>query len=545
MTIADNRTLISAADAQGSWVDLANGTMNATAASNNFIEGTGSIEGRSSKSTDGIFWDYGSTQDFTDVVFYFWANMAAASLLDLKANQGLTMRFTGASQADFFEINVAGSDTYGGGWKMFVVDASVAKTASDNTGGTPPAVTAVQFVGIVVTTTATAPGSDPNFFVDSSWSLAAATPGIIIAGQNAAAAWTIADLVAAADPADVNKAWGTVTALPNGTVSINTPIQFGLNDATQDEFEDTNQVLGWEVADVPDGFYGFSIVAGTGQNDVTWGIKSGTGDTATGAQGFVVTTGGPRWFIDFDDANIDALGLYGCSLIGGGDFLMGVSTVDVVSTVYIDCTSAAVHNSNQLRNTIVAANTATGVAFMTTDDLADIIFCAFAFSVGHAIELDAATPTAQTNKGNTFSGYTNSVDSLSAAILNSAAGALTITNSDGANLETSSYRNTGGGSVSVVAGVTITLTFLDDDTGSVIEGLSVVLGTAPGLVDVIDNLLTNASGVVTTSYTGSVPDVVEGFGAKGSEEITYKRRAIGGTVAAGTGLAATIRMTPD
>jgi hypothetical protein len=104
---------------------------------------------------------------------------------------------------------------------------------------------------------------------------------------------------------------------------------------------------------------------------------------------------------------------------------------------------------------------------------------------------------------------------------------------------------TDGATVNIEQSVPVTYTFVDDDTDSPIEGLNVTLGTGPGLVDVIDNVLTNASGVVSVSYTGTTPDTVEGFGQKGSEEPVYKRRAIGGTIAAGTGLVATVRMTPD
>ena len=62
--------------------------------------------------------------------------------------------------------------------------------------------------------------------------------------------------------------------------------------------------------------------------------------------------------------------------------------------------------------------------------------------------------------GNLFSGYTNTVDSTDAAILNSAAGTLTISSSDGSDLQTNSYRNTGGGGVTIENNVSVTFSGL-------------------------------------------------------------------------------------
>jgi hypothetical protein len=466
VAIVDGRTLISNANAQGSWVDDAGGTMGATAASNNFIVGTGSIEGRSSKSTNAIQWDFGSPQDFTDTVFYIWCNMSAAALLDLKANQGLTMRFSGATQTDWFEINVAGSDTYGGGWKMFVVDASVAKTASDNTNGTPPAVTAVQFVGISVTTTATAPGSDPNFFIDASWHVAVGTPGIRVEGQNAAAAWTMADILAAAVSTGTDAPWGMLAELDNGTLTCNAHIRFGADDATQDEFADTNIILGFEVADVVDGFFGFDGVAGAGQMDVTFGIKTGTGNDATGAQGFVITSGGPRWFMDFStDADIDSAGFYGCQFVVGEIFDLDSVSCDLATVVFNDCDKAHFSNAKVVRATVVAATTADGVAFCDTDDLGDIANSSFEFSDGHGIEILTGGPASQNNVGNIFSGAyggtpgdnnTPASGSNDAMIYNNSAAAKTFNRSGGGTQP--SFRNGASATSDDVAAINLTFT---------------------------------------------------------------------------------------
>lgn len=466
MAITDNRTLIDNANAIGSWVDEIGGTMGVVSGTDNFIFGTGAIEAQSSKTTDGILWDFGSTQDFTDVTFYFWVNMIQAALLDLQANQGMTMRFCGPTITDFFEIDIGGGDTYFGGFKMFVVDASVAKTASDNTGGTPPAVNAVQFVGITVTTTANSPGSSANFFVDICWQLPAATPGILVAGRGVAdAPWTLQDIIDAGDRTDLAKAWGMNERLTNGTVAGNAPIRFGSDDAVIDDFEDTNEVFGWESNFVVDGFYGFSGIAGSAQMDVTMGIKSGTGNAATGAQGFQIVTGGPRWFMDFTDTDIDTAGFYGCLFSGGEVLDLAVGGVDLATVVFVDCNKCHVSNANIVRASVVAANTADGVAFMDTDDLGDIVFSNFEFSDGHGIEILASGPATQSDTGNTFSGsfggtpgsnLVASSGSNDAMIYNNSAAAKTFNGADGAT--TPSFRNGASATSTYANNVTITFT---------------------------------------------------------------------------------------
>lgn len=553
--ITDNRTAVYAFDATTSTVDLAGaGAGSLDSPPEVFIQNGASIGSVTTSSRTGIMYDAGSAQDWSNNVFYIWINCGIVGLLDLKANAGFTIRFAGATVTDWFEVYVGGSDSWPpaveGGWVQFVVDIEDARAAAivgtvGGVNGTTPATSAIQYVGWSAITATVMTKMVDNTWIDEIRRLPDGSPGIIVEGRNGGSTdWDFDDIIT-----ELGIGVGTAKAGPGGAVLLNTPVQFGIDDTSTHAFTDLNKIILWEDQEfAPADLYGFSALGNSGgTTDIDLGLKTGTGDDATGAQGIVVSAAasGVRWSMDFNDPNLDSINLYGCQFQHGSDFLLDDAAVSVISTTYLDCTSAEVHNSEQLRNSIVDANTADGVAFMRTDDINDIKYCSFGFSDGHAIELDAATPTAQSNVGNLFNGYTNSVDSTDAAVLNSAAGALTITNSLGSNLATNSYRDTGGGSVTIVAGVPITLTFVDDSDGSPIEGLNVTLGTAPGLVDVIDNLLTNASGVVDISYTGSTPDVVEGFAQKGSEEPVFKRRAIGGTVAAGTGLIATIRMSPD
>lgn len=546
MAILDNRTSLTNADAVTNFEDIA-GAAAGTADAETFIEGSGSVAGAQSSTSArfGLLYNNGSTLTLSGRVVYLWWNFAAAGLLATEANDGIAVRFTGATVTDWAERTIGGVDTYQGGWVMFVIDVDEALANADNTNGTPPTANNIQRIGITVAGLTSMPKMQDNFFQDAIWYVDSAVPAMLVEGQNSGPDWTWDDLVTTSEAS----AWGLAEAGPGGSVVLRGGVRFGANDAVTHGFSDTNKIVLFEQAvhGVPTGFYNLEVIGGSGTQSFEMGIKTGTGDDATGSQGCIVSAEatGDRWDFVADDGNVDACNLYGCQFIHGGEFQFDSAAVSVIGSTYLDGSLAEVHNSEQLRNSIVDANTADGVAFMRTDDINDIKFCVFEFSDGHAIELDAATPTAQSNVGNLFAGYTNTEDSTDAAILNSAAGNLTVTNSLGSNLATNSFRNTGGGDVTIVAGVPVTLTFLDDETGSPIEGLNVILGTGPGLVDVIDNILTDSSGQVDVTYTGSVPDAVEGFARKGTEEPVYVARAIGGTVAASTGLVATIRMSPD
>lgn len=145
---------------------------------------------------------------------------------------------------------------------------------------------------------------------------------------------------------------------------------------------------------------------------------------------------------------------------------------------------------------------------------------------------------------NTAGTYNFSNVTINGDIFNDdASGNVTINSLNGSVLSTTEP-GTGNGLVNIVTSVDVQITCIDNDTQLPIEGVNVVLGTGPGLVDVVDNILTNASGLASTTFGGSTPVAVQGFAAKGSEEPVYKRAAISGTVTA-TGLTATVSMVRD
>ena len=466
--ITDNRTLLfngnsTTADNGGDWTSLSSTSV--TLDTDVKIEGTGSIAEQITNSTRTILWDNGSTIDVSNSHFYVWVNCGIVGLLATKASGGFTVRMTGPSSANFVEWYVGGSDDWptaiAGGWVQFVVDTAATPS---NTGGTAPALTAIQGFGVAAVTGGTMTKVADNTWVDAGWTLADGTAGIIVEGRNGGTTdWDFADILT-----QITTASGALKAGPSGTYVLNTPIQIGINDTTTHGFADTNQTILWDnqefaAADL----YKFSALGNAGgTTNITLGLKTGTGSAATGAQGvtFQGAATGVRFDVDLNDANLDTIGLYGCNFVHGGTLDLDAASTDLASCLFLDCSKANVSNATIVRATVVDANTADGTAFMVTDDMSDIINSSFFFSDGHAIELNATTPTSQNNVGNQFSGYTNTINSTDAAILNSAAGSLSISSSGGSNLNTSSYRNTGGGSVTITNNISVTLTGMKDNT---------------------------------------------------------------------------------
>ncbi len=549
----DNRTLIATGEVAdptpGVWENLG-GTTAVLDDEISYDTYTGSIGDFCTTTRDGTFWnDEGVGLFSSGDHAYFLINCGIVSLLATKAAGGVTFRVTGATATDWAEFELFGSDewpsAFDGGWVQVVVDIDELLANPTNTNGSAPTVGNIQRAGFTFITATVMPRMADNFWVGGFHILPAATPAIIVEGRDGGSTdwdWASVAAVAAVQLSAVLKPG------PGGTFVCRGPIQFGISDGSTHAFTELNKTFLFDTQEVMlDGFYGLSALGDTGTTDVDFGLKTGTGDDATGAQGGVIQAAdtAARWFMDFNDPDVDAVNFYGAQLIHGGDLLLDDPAVSCISTTYLDCLSAEIHNSEQLRNKIIDAATADSVAFMRTDDMADIVFCEFAFSDGHAIELDAATPTAQSNKGNLFVGYTNTVDSTDAAIHNSAAGALTVTNSDNSNLASDSYRNTGGGSVTIVAGVTVTVKCIDAETGANLEGIAVNLGTSGfGSNDVIGFELTNASGEVSVSYTGSTPQAVNGFAGQGTKLPTYVRANITATIST-TGVLIVVPMSSD
>ncbi len=470
-TITDARTLVDDA------TDDANYVGSTSPADNTDIKivGASSIGDQMNDTTRYVMFDAGTVQSgWANNTFYIWINCGIVGLLATKASSGFTIRFAGATVSDYFEVNVGGSDSWPtaieGGWVQFVVDIEEAHTlatgSTGGTGGTKPTTAQIQHVGYSAITATVMTKVGDNTWIDEIRRLPAGDPGIIVQGRSGGAtAWTSANIFT-----ELGVEAGTFVEGAAGTYVLRTPIQFGVDDTVTHLFEDTNQIWLWDEQEfITDDYYFLEAIGNSGgTTDIKFGLKSGSGDDATGSQGFTIAAAstGFTWAMTFNDVDLDSANFYGCSFIHGGAFLFNDVAVSCISTLYVDCVSALITGSEQLRISVINAATADGVAYMTTDDLVNIVFSSFEFSDGHGIELTTPIDTAQPSKGNKYTSYLGtpgdnlvaSSGSNDAAIYNNQAGDITISvSNDG---DTPSIRNGASATTVVQNAVNVTLSNL-------------------------------------------------------------------------------------
>jgi hypothetical protein len=512
MAITDNRTLLDNANETTNWDDAAGG-QNTSANSETFILGSGSQSLKISNTTNAILYDAGSAQDWSNNHFYIWWNVSTAGKLNTKGSGGVRVRFCGATVGNFFEVYVDGSDTYSGGFTMSVIDIETAAADPQNF-NSPPATTAVRYVGVFFDVTAMISGNIDNCFVDAIWRLPASTPGILVEGQNTGSVdWTWQDIVDAADDGDTTKAWGTAFRR-DGVVFINTPIRFGANDAVTHGFSDTSEVVAWENQLVASDLYELEVIGGSGTQSFALGTRVGTGDSSVGSEGcaFTADTTGQRYAINAIDANIDAAEFFGCTFLHASTIDVSNVNSEARSNLFSDVSTLTQADGGGdgtfQKNTSVNANTADGVAFLASDNLSTIKNNSFVFSDGHAIELTSTAGSPYTFEGNSFAGYGGtpgsnlvaSTGSNDACIYNNSGGAVIINVSGGGDLP--SIRN--GASATTTVNDNINLTVTVQDSGAVaISGAEVAVFLTSDDSVILASTTTDENGQVSTTATKS------------------------------------------
>lgn len=477
--VTDNRTNISTGEAATNWEDLT-GSALAVDTEIRYDTYTGSIGQYVTTTRDGTMYNNGSTGLFSSGDHaYLLFNCGVVSLLDTKSNGGLTVRVTGATATDWAEFELFGSDewptTFDGGWAQIVVDIDELLANPTNTNGTPPTVGNIQRFGITYITATVMPRMTDNIWTGGFKVLGSATPALIVEGRNGGSTdWDLDSIrsVAAVQLSAVIKPG------PGGSFVCRGPIQFGIDDTTVHATTETNKTLLWDFQEVMlDGFYSLSAIGdssgGAGSNNVTFGLKTGSGNDAVGAQGGTIQAdpAGARWDMDFDNPDLDGINFYGANFIHGGTFHLDDALVDIATLFMIDCDKAHFSNANVVRLSVIAPNTADGVAFCDTDDLGDIVFGTFEFSDGHGIEILSGGPAAQDNVGNIFLGsyggtpgdnLVASSGSNDAMIYNNSAAAKEFNRSEGGTEP--SFRNGASATSDDIAAISLTFTPLLTDS---------------------------------------------------------------------------------
>jgi hypothetical protein len=441
--ITDNRTQITTNDTNANNVNLA-GTAQGNTEAEIFIEGLGSVGEIVTTTLNGQLYNLGGATDLSNNTFYIWINCGIVGLLDTQAAGGFRIRFAGATIGNYFEVYVAGSDRWptsvAGGWTQFVVDIEKAHTAAaagdpnTGTGGTQPATSAIQYVGYAAITATVMTKHVDNTWIDSIWRLPKGLPGIIIEGRNGGTTpWSWQDL-----PIELGAGAGSAKVGAGGSIVLNTPVQFFVDDSSIHRFTDTNSLVLWDDQEwAGDDLYGI-IISGSsaGSAEFRLGVSSSTGDDRTGAQGSIIaaSTGSVRWFVSGSFEEVDELNILGATFIHANEILVNNVSASIVSTQFIDCNllSHSQDSSGFLRNSVIDANTVAGDAFLQTDGIGSIKFGSFEYSDGHAIRLlpEITTPVTYSFEGNTFTNYLAD-DTSGSALFNDAGGEVLINVVDG------------------------------------------------------------------------------------------------------------------
>lgn len=147
----------------GTWKDYGAG---GGSASNTvtFITSTGSRARKVSNALKGFAFDLGvgGVDVSGDVIAIKWIVTAGVGSLSARSAGGvrIVMEDTSGNEGYWY---MDGNDSYTGGWKLSVIDAS--QTPSGNN-GTNPTMTAIRYIGIIWNVTASVSGGDPNCYID-------------------------------------------------------------------------------------------------------------------------------------------------------------------------------------------------------------------------------------------------------------------------------------------------------------------------------------------------------------------------------------------
>jgi hypothetical protein len=533
MAIKDNRTLIVPADNENNFLDTGGGAT-ATDDPDVFYYNSPGVGQAWTNGIRSFVYDFGSgtEADLTDKHIFLLVNCGVVGLLQTRALGGFRVRFCAGAAAgsNYFDYYISGSDTwptaFAGGWVMFVVDCNKAFEAAaagtfGEENGTGPSISSVRCLGIAGECSVKPTKAALNTWLDGIWELPYGNPGLIIEGLNSGADYTFVDVL----DYDLTNSLGIFRSGPGGSFVSSTPIQIGNNTTSSTHgFSDTNKLLLFDTQITSNtDFYSIETVNTSGSTlNVTAGVKTGTGENATGAQGWTIqaaefantTTYADRWNLiaNTSTANVN---FYGCTFVHSNIIRTESANTEVISSFLIDgneyVQSTSAGSSIYLRNTVVNANTADGEAYLKTVDLDNIDYSTFEFSDGHAIEITTTSGDLnETSNENIFTGYSTTANTTDAAIYNNSGNDVTI-GQTGGDLNINSYRNQPGTTTTITSSFVFTITNIVDSSevrlirvsdSAELAGIETVSTTSSGINDMSTPIVDpNNAGRFETTYT--------------------------------------------
>jgi len=518
VTILDNRTVVDEADANTGWTS-SSGSPTVFTSAPDPVEANACLGIQVSTATEDVYHTLPAGVDLTDTLVYVW--MLPGGVLDTTVNGGIQVYLGDGTNAAGY--HVGGSDGAGFRhddgpvvWQCFTIDTGnlPANTTTLAGGGAGSLVlTSIDDIGAVFKTLAKSVGNQENCFVDI---IFYGNGGLTITGggtgtegkflEIAQRDRSTADHVTTASA--TSGAYGICRELGADLIGLQGPLTFGDSAGTGSlDFEDTGQTVVFEDRNFSTNKYGYTITGNaTGTTSFILGVRDGIGSGSEGCS--LITPAGVGAFFTASSANIDTLGLYGCTF---GGFTQGVTfTTDatagpnheIFATSFSGC-SQIVIGQTEFRNNDISATTSTGTAeaavlIEDTTNLSDLSFTSG--GTGHAIEIADATNSPFTFSNFTYDGYAATDGGTGNEVLVNTSGSPITINVTGGDTPTVDTTNSTG-TVTINNNVSVTITVVDSTTNPVTGAVVAVydVGTDTELA----NDETDVNGDVTFSTSAN------------------------------------------
>lgn len=431
--------------------------------------------------------------DMSAAAVYVW--FFVAGQMDTVVNGGI--RIVLGDGTNRIAYHVGGSDSLrfniGTIWSCLMIDGANPPTDFTVEAGTEASLDFANItqVGVAFKTLSKSLGGADNCF----WDIARWGTGLTITGGGSTTQGTFAELASDDYSTAAGKAYGIIREIQPGVFGVQGQLVFGdVTAATNSYFEDVDATVIFEANGAGDTFYSMSVVGGTGTNEFILGEKVGTGDTAKGAKGCTLQSSGPSVDLDLDHTSI-VTHLYGCKLFKlTGTLTFSTTTTDEFIGCTVDQCAQVIANQAIIRNCVFSgyAGVDSALLWNSTINIKNCQFNGNTDVTNSPAGIEHTAISSVTYDNLTFSG--NDFD-----ILNSSAGLVTVTKTNGSDPVTT--RNTGGGSVVITAAFTLTLTDIP-------TGVQVTIVNSSTRTELQNSTTTTGVDVTYTHAGGETVDVL-------------------------------------
>jgi hypothetical protein len=553
VTVTDRRSVLAYGDSYAAeTADAGAGSWNTGATHTlTYAEASSCIANAYNEASGSIYWELNTgSLNWSDTMVYVQTQVIATQLAWNAVGDGGTHALFLTDGANDVTIWYSGNDrrqfshdTDGQvGWQCFLFDLSLFGNKTAGTDATSVAGTFASFdsssvtgAGAYFTTQSKALGGGVNCYVDI---IRYGNNGIRVEDGTTGDEGNFFEITVEDKSNLDGKAHGIIRAYTTGIYGVQGPITIGNSSAgtTDTYFEDNGVIVGFEARDVADDKYYFNV-EGHASTTTYCVIRNST-----------ISTAGPYVSCNFASGNIDTLTFDTVTFSALGNTLTFSNNTDATGHTVNNCTFTECGQIDPgdvtFSGNSISATTAptTGALLLDgdgADNWSDITITAGDGTTEHGIYIDS-TGT-YSFAGIVGIGYDATNGGDFAFIYNNSGGAVTINaDSDCAGL---SYLNGSGASTTINNSVTLTVTVKDAVTLANIEGARVYMTTDSGST-LLFNDLTNASGVVTTSYNYTATKTVAGWVRKGSSSPLYRESSIASSITS-AGLSITILLIGD